>query len=748
MAYRRRRSGASLWPSLIMFVLVAAVGGYLFRHSLESQGQRLAWRVLALVQPEAAQALQVEATPTFTVEVETPVPLPSVPPPELTASEFLKDWSAGRYQDMYALLSSEAKAALTEKQFVDTYRQLTDESTIIKVTPRITSIPMVPRGAGNGASVQVPFTVEFQTILVGTFQQNNSVPLVLENGQWRVDWRPSVFYAELTPGSVVHMFRLPTRRGSILDRKGRPLAMMGFREEIGIVPGKLKDDPQAQQTLALIGQYLHKSPEELAKIYANQPPDWYIPLGDVPGSLEAELHQTFDPRPEVELRRKPIRVYPQGEVASHIVGYIGRITADELKTLALKGYTADDYVGRAGVEKWADSYLAGQPGGKLAIIAPTGDVVKIIAQRDAVPGDDVVLSLDLDIQREAEKILGKLDGSIIVMNPQDNSVLAMASYPRFDPNTFITGMSDQEWQALTTSPDRPLINRPTEGVYPTGSIFKVITMAAGMEVLGYRPSSVFDCSYWWHGLPGYPLHNWEPQGMLNLIQSLTGSCDPTFYTIGLALHQKDPFILPTFARQFGLGQPTGINGVDEAAGVVPDPKWKEATLKEPWYPGDSVTLAIGQSFLQATPIQMANAYSSIANDGVRRPPILVQKIVDVKGNVVKQFTAQPVGRLPVSSATLQAIHEGMRGVTSTPLGTAYYAFRTYKHPMAAKTGSAENQGPLAHAWFVGYAPPDHPTYLILVMVEGRGESMQVASPMARQLMDYLWPNDAAQPMHS
>lgn len=745
MAYRRRRKATNPWPTILVILFVLGIGGYLFRHPVAAFAERLIGQATTFVQPGAIQALSPEGTPTFTVTIDTPVPLANVPPPELTASQFLNLWSAGRFSEMYAMLSSSAKATLSEKDFVAKYQALTAEATITRVTAQITSVPVVPKGAGNGASVQVPFTVTFQTILVGTFAENNSVPLVLEDGQWRVDWHPSLFFHDLTPNSIVRLFPLETRRGSILDRKGRPLAMMGFREQIGVVPADLNKDGRADEKLQIIGQYLHKTPDQLRKIFAGQPAEWYIPLGDVPGSLESELQKKLDPLPGVQLRRKPIRVYPEGSVAAHVVGYIGHITADELKTLAAKGYTADDLIGRDGVEQWADSMLAGQRGGKLAIVAPTGEVVKIIAQRDAVPGQDVQLSIDLDVQKAAEKVLGKLDGSIVVMNPQDNSVLALASYPRYDPNKFITGLTSQEFDALYNSPDRPLLNRPTEGVYPTGSIFKVITTAAGMETLGYQPTSMFDCSYWWHGLPGFPRHNWEPQGNLNLIQSITGSCDPTFYTIGLALYHKDPFILSNFARAFGLGQKTGINGVDEVAGLVPDPKWKEATLKEPWYPGDSVILAIGQSFLQATPIQMANAYAAIANDGLRRSPLLVQKVLDQQGRVVKVYQAQPLGRLPASPKTLRTIHQGMLGVTSTPLGTAYYAFSTYKHPMEAKTGSAENQGPLAHAWFVGYAPPEHPTLLILVMVEGRGDSHEIAAPMARALMDLLWPNNLPQP---
>lgn len=754
MAQRARRRKGS-WISTLVFlgVLCCALSGtlvatgYLLSGRVRAESARVAAAIGASVGtplPLRAGLSRPLPTPTFTVVVATPVPLASVPPVDRTAAAYLHDWAAQHYRRMYALLSRASQAMQSEQQFVRWYRNITRTATITRITTRITSTPVIPPGAGDGASVQVPFTVTFRTTLVGTFRQDNSVPLVLQGGQWRVDWRPGLFFNGLGPRDVVRLFPLDPQRGSILDRKGRPLATTGFEVTIGVVPRDLNQNGQQEQTLQLIGRYLHQTPAQLTSSFANQPADWFIPLGNVPGSLEPELRRTLGARPGVVLRRKPIRVYPQGTVASHIVGYVSHVTPAELKVLAPRGYTADDLIGRAGVERWANSYLAGRKGGILAIVGPSNDVIATIARRKAVPGDNVILTIDLDIQKEAEQVLNHLAGSAIVMDPSDNSVLALASYPNFDPNQFITGFTPRQWQALSTSPDKPFLDRPTEAAYPTGSIFKVITMSAGMEVLGIRPTATFDCNYWWHG-PGMTLHNWRPEGVLNLVQSLTGSCDPTFYQIGLDLWRHDPATLSEFAHQFGLGQKTGINGVNEIAGLVPSPAWKERTYHQSWYAGDSVELAIGQSYLQATPIQMANAYSALANHGVRRSPLLVREIVDPKGRVVKTFVAQPQGRLPDSPATLAAIKAGMLGTTSTPLGTAYYAFSTYRHPMEAKTGSASNQGKLAHAWFVGYTPPDHPRYLILIMIEGRGESMQIASPMARRLMNYLWPNQDPQP---
>jgi penicillin-binding protein 2 len=284
-------------------------------------------------------------------------------------------------------------------------------------------------------------------------------------------------------------------------------------------------------------------------------------------------------------------------------------------------------------------------------------------------------------------------------------------------------LSDAEWQALN-GPNRPLVLRATESAYPTGSIFKVITMAAGMEKGVARASDRYDCGLEWNGLPGVTLHHWQPEGILNLSEALTESCNPAFYEIGLKLDQLDPTILPSYARLFGLGRPTGVQGVHEVAGTVPDPTWKQQQVREPWTSGDSVNLAIGQGYLLATPLQMANAYAALGRGGGLLPP---QLVADQPG--------QPIQSLKLSPATLSTILDGMQRVTSTPSGTAYYAFRDEKLPIAAKTGSAENENPEAHAWFVGFATPDQPKVLVLAMVEGGEHGGTVAAPVARQVID-------------
>jgi penicillin-binding protein 2 len=320
--------------------------------------------------------------------------------------------------------------------------------------------------------------------------------------------------------------------------------------------------------------------------------------------------------------------------------------------------------------------------------------------------------------------LGDKIGSVVVLDPRDSSVLALTSAPSFDPNAFVVGLDDAEWQRLN-GPEHPLVLRATESAYPTGSIFKVFTMAAGLDQGVVRPTSTFDCGLDWNGLPGVTLHNWEAQGTLTLTRALTASCNPAFFEIGLQLDHTDPTILPGVARSFGLGQLSGIVGVHETGGTLPDPAWKQRQLGQPWSSGDSVNLAIGQGYLLATPLQMANAYAALARgDSLLSPLVLVDQ------------APHELGALRLSATARKTILDGMRGVTSTALGTAYYAFKDSKLAIAAKTGSAENENPDAHAWFVGFTPPDNARLLVLVMIEGGQHGGTVAAPVARRVIDF------------
>jgi len=334
-------------------------------------------------------------------------------------------------------------------------------------------------------------------------------------------------------------------------------------------------------------------------------------------------------------------------------------------------------VGAFGLEASLEEELAGERGGILATITPEGTIARTIAEKPEKPGLDVHLTLDIDVQRRAEEALGERVGSMVVLDPRDNSLLALASFPRFNPNDFIAGLSQEKFEQLTNDPRQPFLHRPLLAAYPPGSTFKVVTMAAALERGGFSPGSTFPCSPVWYGLgPEFPKRNWQSvdRGFLTPAEGLMASCNPVFYEMALALDGIDPNILPEFARAFGFGQPTGIRGLEEAEGLVGDPHWKEENQGEPWFSGDSVNMGIGQGFLAVTPIQIANAYAAIANGAVLRQPLLIRKFSTPDGVVAQEFGAEEIRQLPISEGTLAAIREGLTLVTQNPGGTAYQVF--------------------------------------------------------------------------
>lgn len=694
--------------------------------------------------PAASSPTPGAAAPASSAPSATPAPAtPTVAPPSPTATpntqafadtvnQYVQDWQAGKYADMYGLLSASARASISQDKFVARYTNIASgiEQTGVAVTPQI---PTDLTPTGTPPVVNVPFHVTYKLTVLGNIDEDNVLPMVVDNGAWKVAWTPGLIFKDLTGDRIVRYDPVVPTRGSIFDRNGNILAEQGPILSVGVVPGEIKDE---KALLAALSGYLKMPPDQIKKAYAGAQPDWFVPLKDLPMSDKAQADAKLGNVPGVSLQQKETRVYPYGAATSDFVGYVTRATADDVKKNPGSGIDAGDWVGRAGLELWGQKYLAGQKGATLAILESDGTtVVRTIAQKEAAPGQDLITTVDVNTQIQANKILGDHNGSLIVMDPRDNSIIAMSSNPTFDPNLFVLGMSDAQWQQLN-GPNKPLLYRPAEGLYPTGSIFKVITMSAGLEKGGFKPSNTFDCGLDWHGPGGLLLHNWRAEGTLNLIQGLTGSCDPTFYTIGLKLNQIDPNILPSFARAFGLGKSTGTTGLDDAAGIVPDPQWKQKNVGQPWYDGDGINLAIGQGYLLATPLQMANVYSTLANHGQVRNPVLVSAIKQPSGGVVQSFSAQAQGTIPVSPTNLSYIYQGMRGVTSTPLGTAYYAWRGVNIPMEAKTGSAENETSKAHAWFVGYTPPDKPSLLVLVMLEGGELGGEYAAPLGLQIVQY------------
>jgi penicillin-binding protein 2 len=737
VSYRPRNRGSQL-QGLFITLFVGIIGLvavlYLSLRSGLIPEEVVRADVRSTTPTPAPVALFLAGTPTpataGTPSVQaTRAPTPSGPKPPVgdTVQRYLKAWEERRYTDMYAMVAESAKTKMSREDFIRRYQGIMDGGTVNALKISYPSLREPPRNADR---FDVSFTVIYQTARFGDITEQLSLPLVFEGTDWRIDWAPTTLFRDLTGDRKVEVFYEDPTRGNVVDRNGKPLAVQEKLPTVGVIPGALKDRAKA---VAELSAALQIKPEAIDRKLDAAQPDWWVPLGVMPKEKRQELTQKFGTFAGVVIEDRPARFYPAGQSGAHIVGYVSPVLDEDMKELGPKGYGPEDVVGRAGVEQAMEEALAGQRGGRLAIVEPAGETVRIIAERAVKNGSNIQLTLDVNIQRRAEEILGDKPGSIVILDPRDNAVIAMATTPRFDPNGFVTGLSPEEWKKLQDDPRNPFQFRPTMSAYATGSIFKVITMAAVMERGGFRANQPFNCGGSW-SLPGSRIvfGDWVKtgHGALDLTQGLTESCDIVFYESGRKLDLTDPKLLPEWAAMFGLGEPTGIVGVNEIAGTLPSPEWKEKQ-NDAWYPGDAINLSIGQGYLESTSLQMANVYSTLAADGRLRTPLLIRKIGPAAGTEpVKEMTAQEKRVIQMRPDTKAAIKEGMRRVTQTPKGTAAYAFNGYRIPTAGKTGSAENQG-APHAWFAGYGPIDDPQMVVIVMVEGGEMGGVVAAPKGR-----------------
>ncbi|MFQ5878653.1 MAG: penicillin-binding protein 2 [Dehalococcoidia bacterium] len=663
----------------------------------------------------------------------TPTPSTTPAPPLRSSSDaaeaFLSLWQEGLYSEMYDLLSAASQVGIDRQAFVDRYQAIAEEATVVDLRYQLTRSP-------DPATEKLPFTAVFTTRFFGQVQERNTITMAPAGDEWRVVWSPSLIFSGLDDGNLVHFFSRTARRGTIYDRNGVALAVDARVAVIGVVPQSIED---MEGLVATLAEKLEMPVEEVrARIDLDVPSYYFLPVKTLRHDTPQEFIDQFFGIPGVIVREERQRVYPHGDLAAHVLGYLSEVSAEQLAVLREKGYREGDKLGAAGLEAAFEEELAGQRGGQLAIITPEGTVARVIAEKEPVAGQDVYLTIDVNLQRLAEEALGQRVGSVVVMDPNDNSILAMASYPRFDPNDFIDGFSVEEWQALVNNPDLPFLHRATQAVYPPGSTFKVVTAAAGLEAGGYTPSSRLPCPPIWYGLGReFAKRNWQSvdRGSLTLAEGLMASCNSVFYQVALTLDGEDPAILTTFARDFGLGQRTGIVGLEEEAGVVPGPAWKEEVIGEPWYSGDSVNMGIGQGFLLVTPLQLANMYNAIASGGSLRTPLLVGRVDSPEKAVAQEFQAKEVRRLPISKETLAAIRQGLTLVVASDGGTAYNTFRGSAVRAAGKSGTAEDIVFQDHVFFVAYAPSDAPQVVALVALEeGRSGSLE-AGPMVRRLLE-------------
>jgi len=595
--------------------------------------------------------------------------------------------------------------------------------------------------------------------------------VVLLGQLWKLQIVQGEQYRERAEHNRLRLMPVLGPRGVIYDRYGNLLARNIPSFTVSVVPAALPKVGK-EQVFSRLSQLLNMPQDKIAELVgdrrAQEAPFTPVPIKTNVEQTTAFIVEEQHPSlPGVVLEIEPIRQYIEGPVMSAILGYVGRIQDTQYQSLQDKGYSVNDKLGQAGVEAVWESELRGTPGIEEYEVDSTERRVGTIQAANPVPGNNLVLSIDIDLQRKMTEVMKQTMGDsryavAVALNPQTGEVLGLVSLPSYDDNLFSSGISQADLDALLKDPSLPLVNHAISSLFPPGSIFKTVTGSAALQEGVATPSTLITC-------PGvtyigsvydpsvsYPLKCYAAHGTIDFIQAIALSCDTYFYYLGGGMKQKGYTQidglgierLAKYARDFGLGAPTGIDLPGESQGIVPDDKWKRETIKEPWVIGDTYNMSIGQGFLTATPLQMANIVATVANGGTLYKPQVVREVVDRNGNVIRPFTKQVIRQVPVSRDNLEIIRRGMREAVQGTYGTAREA-QVPGIVVAGKTGTAEF-GQLdpktgnypTHGWFFGFAPYDNPQIAIVVFHElGRGNA--TAAPAAGQILKYYFEKQAA-----
>jgi penicillin-binding protein 2 len=624
-------------------------------------------------------------------------------------------------------------------------------------------------------------------------------------------------YVALADTNRVRQVVVEAPRGDILTEAGealvqnRPALTVSADRQVLLDNDDVPRNAEAELAIARLATLLDLEQDEVMDRLTSRR---YSPFRPVPIAFDVAPEVVFAVQEHQELfpgvvaETLPVRSYPYGELAAHLVGYLNQISEAELTDERYADYRGGDLIGRAGLEAAYEPHLRGTQGTRILEVNAQNRVLEVLSETDPVPGNDLIVSLDIELQAAVEHMLAEgivasrdfvrddgrnlpsTAGSAVVLDAKDGSVLAMASYPTFDPREFVGGLSDDYAEYLYHDEDvpQPTINRAIQGRYPPGSVYKTVTGAAYVEAGLTTPSTRLPCpSSYEQG--GIVFNNWNrvDEGDMDLATAIVRSCDTYFYDLAyqqwlredrqLEAADRDlsqaeiDEIVPEVARRFGFGQRLGIDLPSEAAGYVPDRLTKQESwlrtrdrdcrfaeeLEEGTYPqqvsedrcrfggrwrgGDAINTAIGQGETETTPLQVAMSYLAVANGGELLRPHLGRAIITPEGEVVEEFGREVIGDLDLDGPTLSALQEGLRRVVNDDRGTAREAFSGFpldEVPVAGKTGTAEQKPKVPYAWFAAYAPADDPQYVAVVTVEEGGGGSQTAAPIVRGIFEHLF----------
>lgn len=537
---------------------------------------------------------------------------------------------------------------------------------------------------------------------------------------------------QLADTNRIRLIPQQPERGKILDRRGRLLAGSRLSYSVFLWPIANTEDewqPILERLATILNVPPHDIEERLEQAGYTSPFLLRIARGISPSQLTtlAELSSEFN---GVQVKGEAERYYPNGDLAAHVLGYTGELSDEELVRRADDGYRLGDIVGQMGVEAAFEDRLRGEWGGQQVEVDSMGQVLRILGRRDPQAGNDVQLTLDLDLQKAAEAALGDRMGAIVALDPRNGEVLAMVSRPTFDPNIFSTYISNEQWERLQ-SMEFPFVNRALQG-YPPASTFKIVTTTAAIES-GTFPIGTVLPTFPYIQAAGIKFWDWNRAGFgpLGFEGAMAFSSDTFFYQTAMAMGEK-PLI--QWTRRYGFGEKTGIELADEESpGLVPDEQWKLLELSEPWYQGDTINMSIGQGYMQASPLQVALMFAVPANGGYLVTPHLLKD-----GRSPDAWKES----LDISPETLEVLKRGLRDVITYGTGTALNV--STLPPMAGKSGTAEDPPRLSHAWFGAYAPADNPEIVVVAFAENSGGGGgKVAAPMVKQVLEYYFNGKAS-----
>ena len=570
---------------------------------------------------------------------------------------------------------------------------------------------------------------------------------VLIGRLWYLQILNGELYERLAEGNRIRLIPILAPRGNIYDRNGIPLVTSRPAFEVSLLA---VDKPISQEVLVKLAEILDMPPEEIEQ-KSKQTTAGFEPIrikSDISPETVAKIEERRSELPGVVIEIQPVRNYVYNELAVHALGYVSEINEVELENLKKSGYKLGDLIGKFGLEKTYDKSLKGIDGGGQVEVDVTGRPIQVLGKKDPVPGHNIFLTIDYNIQVATEKAIDEhlsrvravtdatnaYSAAVIVINPKNGEILAMASRPNFDPNLFPGGISHKEWNKINNDPHKPMENKVISGEYPPGSTFKVVTGTAALELGKVTPGElIFDSGKHWiipkTNSGGVAL------GLINFQEALAKSNNVFFYEMGNRLGIDN---LEKYARMFGLGELTGIDLPGEMEGLVASRAYKERNYKEDWYIAETFDAAIGQGFQLATPIQIVMLIMQVANDGTYYKPHLVSKITDNNNHIIKSFNAEAIRKLNVSHKTLQLIRASLRDASTIDDGTSASHFRDFPIKVAGKTGTAENPHGKDHALFMAFAPYDDPEIAIIVLIPQGGYGSVAAAPIAKRIMEVIF----------